>query len=174
MLSNFSFQAVHNRQVIKINKNDFHLPTVNSRHTLGIYLHIIAETSYNDHFSGVASHVNYGTEIHIWSSPCDHSHNTSSSFNHFNFNDFLGWVVAHESFVQALPGNWGGPMSPVWILKRLVSVFINACRLFSALPSLSHFGRERLSLVAISFYALSLLFGPCRLSEFTLAGPLFR
>ena len=55
--------------------------------------------------------------------------------------------------------------SPVWILKRLVSVFINACRLLSALPSLSQFGRGRLSLVAISFYALSLLFGPCRLSE---------
>ena len=50
-------------------------------------------------------------------------------------------------------------------------VFINACRLLSALPSLSQFGRGRLSLVAISFYALSLLFGPCRLSEFTLAGP---
>ena len=66
---------------------------------------------------------------------------------------------------------WGGPMSPVWILKRLVSVFINACRLLSALPSLSQFGRGRLSLVAISFYALSLLIGPCRLSEFTLAGP---
>ena len=62
-------------------------------------------------------------------------------------------------------------MSPVWILKRLVSVFINACRLLSALPSLSKFGRRRLSLVAISFYALSLLFGPCRLSEFTLGGP---
>ena len=31
--------------------------------------------------------------------------------------------------------------------------------------------RGRLSLVAISFYALSLLFGPCGLSEFTLAGP---
>ena len=30
---------------------------------------------------------------------------------------------------------------------------------------LSQFGRGRLSLVAISFYALSLLFGPCRLSE---------
>ena len=30
---------------------------------------------------------------------------------------------------------------------------------------------RRMSLVAISFYALSLLFGPCRLSEFTLAGP---
>ena len=29
-----------------------------------------------------------------------------------------------------------------------------------------------MSLVAISFYALSLLFGPCRLSQFTLAGPL--
>ena len=65
----------------------------------------------------------------------------------------------------------GGPMSPVWILRHLVSVFINACRLLSALPSLSQFGRGRLSLVTILFYALSLLFGPCRLSEFTLAGP---
>ena len=62
-------------------------------------------------------------------------------------------------------------MSPIWILKRLVSVFINACRLLSALPSLSQFGRGRLSLVAISLYVLSLLFGPCRLSEFTLVGP---
>ena len=51
-----------------------------------------------------------------------------------------------------------------------MSVFINACRLLSALPSLSQFGRGRLSLVANSFHALSLLFGPCRLSEFTLAG----
>ena len=66
----------------------------------------------------------------------------------------------------------GGVMLPIWILKHLVSVFIDACRLLSALPSLSQFGRGRLSLVAISFYALSLLFGPCRLSEFTLAGPL--
>ena len=75
---------------------------------------------------------------------------------------------------EALPGRrgGGGSMSPDWILKRLVSVFINACRLLSALPSLSQFGRGRLSLVArISFYALSLLFGPWRLSEFTLAGP---
>ena len=30
--------------------------------------------------------------------------------------------------------------------------------------------RGSLSLVAISFYVLSLLFGPCRLLEFTLAG----
>ena len=44
-----------------------------------------------------------------------------------------------------------------------------------ALPSLlSQFGRGRLSLIAISFYRLSPLFGPCRLSEFTLAGPLHR
>ena len=50
-------------------------------------------------------------------------------------------------------------MSPVSILKRLMSVFINACRLLSALPSLSQFGEGRLSLVAMSFYALSLLFG---------------
>ena len=56
--------------------------------------------------------------------------------------------------------------------KTSRSVFINACRLLSALPSLLQFGRGRLSLVAISFYVLSLLFGPCRLLEFTLAGPL--
>ena len=31
---------------------------------------------------------------------------------------------------------------------------------------------REVSLVAISFYALSQLFGQCRLSEFTLAGPL--
>ena len=74
-------------------------------------------------------------------------------------------------FIEALPGV--GPMSPVWILKRLVSVFINACRLLSALPSLLWFGRGRLSLVAISFYTLSLLFGPCCLLEFILAGPLY-
>ena len=48
------------------------------------------------------------------------------------------------------------------------------CRLLSALSSLSQFGRGRLSLVTISFYALSLLFRPCGLSEFTLAGPLYR
>ena len=71
-------------------------------------------------------------------------------------------------FREALPG--GDPMSPVCILKHFVSVFINACCLLSALPSLSQFGRWRLSLVAISFYVLSLLFGPCCLSEFTLAG----
>ena len=31
--------------------------------------------------------------------------------------------------------------------------------------------RRRMSLIAISFYALSPVFGPCRLSEFTQAGP---
>ena len=30
-----------------------------------------------------------------------------------------------------------------------------------------------MSFVGISFYVLSLLFGPCRLLEFTLSGPLF-
>ena len=33
-----------------------------------------------------------------------------------------------------------GPMLPVGILKGLVSVFINACRLLPALQSLSQFG----------------------------------
>ena len=42
---------------------------------------------------------------------------------------------------------------------------------FSALTSLSEFCWERMSFVGISFYALSLLFGPCRWSEFTLSGP---
>ena len=52
-----------------------------------------------------------------------------------------------------------------------MSVLINACHLLSALSSLSQFGQGRLSLVVIAFYALSLPFGPCCLSEFTLAGP---
>ena len=46
------------------------------------------------------------------------------------------------------------------------------CHQFLALMTLSEFCQERLSVVAISFYMLSLLFGSCRLSEFTLAGPL--
>ena len=53
-----------------------------------------------------------------------------------------------------------------------MSVFINACRLLPALQSLSQFGRERLSLVAILFYALLLLFGSCHLSKLTPVGPL--
>ena len=87
------------------------------------------------------------------------------------------WSVSHSymygiwwSNNEALLG--GGPMLPFWILKHLVSVFIDACRLLLALLSLWQFGRGRLSLVAISFYALWLLFGPCRLSEFTVAEPL--
>ena len=43
----------------------------------------------------------------------------------------------------------------------------------SALQSLSQFGWGRFSLVAISFYAMSLLFVSCHLTEFTLAGPLY-
>ena len=50
-------------------------------------------------------------------------------------------------------GGGGDPCRPSE-LKLLVLVFINACSLLSALPSLSPFGRGRLSLVAISFYAL--------------------
>ena len=68
-------------------------------------------------------------------------------------------------------GGGGGHMLPTWILKRLVSVFINACCLLSALLLLSQFGQGRLSCVAISFYALSLLFQRCCLSKFTLVGP---
>ena len=79
--------------------------------------------------------------------------------------------ITPASGQEVLPEGAAGPMLPVWILKHLVSVFINACRLLSALPSLLQFGQGRLSLVVVSFYVLPLLFGPCRLSEFTLAGP---
>ena len=86
----------------------------------------------------------------------------------WNFTDKISYNCI---IYEALPGGGGGgPMTPIWILKRLVSVFINACCLLLALPSLLQFGRGRLSLVTISFYVLSILFGPCRLSEFTLAG----
>ena len=79
-----------------------------------------------------------------------------------------GQVAYDVSYKKPYQGGWGGgSISPVWILKRLVLVFINACRLLSALLSLSQFGRGRLCLVVISFYAQSLLFGPCRLPEFT-------
>ena len=90
----------------------------------------------------------------------------------------LHLMITPQDFVHRFRGSgrpWhggGGPKLPVWILKRLGSVFINACCLLSALPSSSQFGRGRLSLVVISFYTLSLLFKPCHLSEFTLAGPL--
>ena len=76
---------------------------------------------------------------------------------------------------EALPG--GGPRSLVGILKCLVSAFCQGFtslskierQTFSALKSLSAFLNGcRLSLF---IWALSLLFGPCRLSEFTLAGP---
>ena len=87
----------------------------------------------------------------------------------------LGLIMSYRKRHFGLTGKrgpaGGGTMLPAWILRRLVLVFINACRLLSALPSLSQFGQGRLSLVALSFYALPLLFGPCRLSEFTLAGP---
>ena len=80
------------------------------------------------------------------------------------------WYSAKQKFCKE--ASFDGPKLPVWILKRLGSVFINACRLLLALLSSSQFGRGRLSLVVISFYTLSLLFRPYRLSEFTLAGPL--
>ena len=63
--------------------------------------------------------------------------------------------ITPASGQEALPGG-GGPMLPF---------------LLSALPSLLQFGQGRLPRVMISFYALPLLFGPCHLSEFTLAVP---
>ena len=87
----------------------------------------------------------------------------------WNFTD----KISYNSIIyEALPGG-GGVGSHVTHLNfkiSCVSVFINVCRLLSALLTLLQFGRGRLSFVTISFYMLSILFGPCRLSEFTLAG----
>ena len=65
-------------------------------------------------------------------------------------------LIQTPHYYEALPGGGGGLKSPVWILKHLVSAFINACRLLSALPWLSQFGGGRLSLVA-TFWAMSLV-----------------
>ena len=94
----------------------------------------------------------------------------ASHYLHHQILFYKYWIKIKGNWLESWGPARGGPMSPVWILKCLVSVFIKACRLLLALPSLSQFGQGRLSLVAISFYALLLLFGPCRLSEFTLAG----
>ena len=51
--------------------------------------------------------------------------------------------VGSSGLAVARPCQGGGGMSPVLILKRLVLVFINACRLLLALPPLSQFGRGR-------------------------------
>ena len=99
--------------------------------------------------------------------------NLSTGYSHVTQSVLSPWTLLLLLKVHRGPASGGGdPILPVWILKRLVSVFINACRLLSALPSLLQFGQGRLSLVAISFYALLLLFGPCRLLEFTMGGPL--
>ena len=87
---------------------------------------------------------------------------------------FFSYVYLYNPTVrrlEALPGGGGGShvaclnfktsrVSVYKCLSLIVSFTVNVV-----------IGQGRLSLVAISFYALSLLFGPCRLSEFTLAGP---
>ena len=100
--------------------------------------------------------------------------NIHTTMQEWTNNVFPNTKKPHIEFKVQRPCQWGGTMSPVWILKLLVLVFINACCLLLALPSLSQFGQGRLFLVAISFYVPPLLFRPCRLSEFTLAGPLYR
>ena len=93
----------------------------------------------------------------------------STYFEHWTF---LAAVDEHHIWWmyicnEALP--CGGEGSHVARLN-----FKTACCLLSALPLLLllQFGRGRLPLVVISFYVLSLLFGPFCLSEFTFVGPL--
>ena len=69
---------------------------------------------------------------------------------------------------EALPGG-GGPRSLVGILKCLVSAF---CQGFMSLSEIERHTFVLVPYLSLFNWALSLLFGPCRLSEFTLAGPL--
>ena len=62
----------------------------------------------------------------------------------------------------------GRPVSLVWILKSLVSGFN---RLILGLDVTVGILLGKDVFAGISFYVLSLHFGPCRLSEFTLSGP---
>ena len=99
--------------------------------------------------------------------------------SYFQFQAKEGWCIiyhiidlCHNDVQRCCQGSGGGGGSHVTRLNFEMShVSVNACRLLSALPSLLQFGQGRWSFVEISFYALSLLFGACRLSEFTLAGP---
>ena len=80
-------------------------------------------------------------------------------------------VNMFKSCLEALPGR-GSHVTRLNFKTSCVGVY-KCLSIIVGLPSLSQFGLGRLSLVAISFYSLSLLFGPCRLSGFTLVGPLF-
>ena len=89
------------------------------------------------------------------------------------YSAFSHKVLQGSSCIEVLPGGRSHVTRLNFKTSR-VGVYKCLSLLLSALPSLSQFGRGRLSLVTISFLALSLLFGPCRLSEFTLAGPLYK
>ena len=62
----------------------------------------------------------------------------------------------------------GGPKSLVGILKCLVSAF---CQGFTSLLKLSDIHLSLSVICRYFIWALLLLFGPCCLLEFTLAGP---
>ena len=72
--------------------------------------------------------------------------------------------------LEALPGGGGSYVACLNFKTSRVGVY-KCLSLIVSFTVTVVIGRGRLSLVAISFYALSLVFGPCRLSEFTLVGP---
>ena len=99
-------------------------------------------------------------------------------FATFRANPDLCVVIHLEQYLTATATFWGThvllryvkphkPVSNTTIGKWMKLVL-------KALTSLSKFCWERMSSVRISFYVPSLLFGPWRLSEFTLSGPLYR
>ena len=80
--------------------------------------------------------------------------------------------ISWKEYPLYLTNRWGpargGPVSLVWILKSFMLVFK---LLILSLDVIVRILLGMMSLLWISFYVLSLLFGPYRFSEFTLAGP---
>ena len=77
---------------------------------------------------------------------------------------YLLVCVVLEISIEAPPGRGGGSNVTRLNFKTSCVGVYKCLSLIVTFPSLLQFGQGRLSLVAISFYALSLLFRPCCLS----------
>ena len=108
---------------------------------------------------------------------CRHCHNLAEGgclLSRFHFTCcryFLGYVACRNLPIVTVT-IWPREVVSCRDFILLAVATFWAMSLVGIYPSsLSQFGRGRLSLVVISFYSVSLLFGLCRFSEFTLAGP---
>ena len=88
---------------------------------------------------------------------------------------FLTINHCHPHSIEAMLGGWGGGSYVACLNFKTSRVGVYKCLslIVGFAVTVAIIGRGRLSLAAISFYALSLLFELCPLSEFTLAGSLY-